>query len=186
MAIQNPKPYSIEEYEQFVERPENVDRHFELVNGEIIEKVPTEEHGLIQVNIASEIRFHSKKHDLGRVTVEPRHQTPEDRYNARLPDVAFTSKARALPLVTQGAVPQMPDLAIEIKSPNDSLRKMRDKAAYYLANGVRLVWLVITEKRLIEIYRADGDVDLLTETDTLDGEDVLPGFTLPVREVFAE
>jgi Uma2 family endonuclease len=186
MAIQHPKPYTIDEYEQFVARPENAERIFELINGEIIEKVPTEEHGLIGGNLTGSIWNFNREHKLGRVTVEPRHQTPDDRYNSRLPDVAFTSRARALPLVTQGAVPQMPDLAIEIKSPTDSLRKMRDKAAYYLANGAQLVWLVLPDKRLIEIYRASGEVDVLTENDTLDGEAVLPGFTLPVRDVFAE
>lgn len=186
MAVEKQKPYTVDDYEHFIALPQNEERLFELIDGEIVEKVPTEEHGLIQVNIASEIRLHSKKHNLGRVTVEPRHQTSEDRYNSRLPDVAFTSKARALPLVTQGAVPQMPDLAIEIKSPTDSLRKMRDKAAYYLANGAQLVWLVLPEKRLIEIYRASGEIDVLTENDTLDGEAVLPGFALPVQDVFAE
>ena len=80
----------------------------------------------------------------------------------------------------------MPDLAIEIQSPDDSLKKLRAKAAYYLANGARLVWVVLAEKRLVEIYRANGEVDILNENDILDGEDVLPGFTLPVHEMFAE
>ena len=78
---------------------------------------------------------------------------PHDRHNARLPDIAFTSRERALPIVSKGAVQQMPDSAIEIQSPNDSLKKLRAKATYYLANGARLVWLVLTEKRLVEIYR---------------------------------
>lgn len=186
MAIQKTHPQTIEDYERFIALPENSDRLFELVNGEIVEKMPTEEHGLIQLNLGSEMRTRAKTNNLGRATSEPRHKTPEDRYNSRLPDLAFTSKERALPLVKQGAVPQMPDLAVEIKSPNDSLRILREKAAYYTANGTKLVWLVLPDKRLIEIYRANGDVDVLTENDTLDGEDVLSGFTLPVREVFAE
>lgn len=186
MALEQTKTYTVEEFERFLALPENADRLFELIDGEIVEKMPTEEHGLIQVNVAAELRNYAKPRELGRVTVEPRHQTPEDRYNSRLPDIAFTSKERALPLVTKGAVPQLPDLAVEIQSPDDSLRKMRAKAAYYLANGSRLVWLVLPEKRLVEVYRADGEVDILTENDTLDGGDVLPGFTLPVQEIFAE
>ncbi len=63
---------------------------------------------------------------------------------------------------------------------------MRAKASYYLANGTRLVWLVLPEKRLVEVYRADGEVDILTENDTLSGDDVLPGFALPVQAIFAE
>jgi Uma2 family endonuclease len=62
---------------------------------------------------------------------------------------------------------------------------MRDKAEYYLKNGTKLVWLVYPEKQLIEVFRANGDSDFFTINDTLDGEDVLPGFQLPVRQVFA-
>lgn len=186
MAVQKTHPHTIDDYERFIALPENSDRLFELVNGAFVEKMPTEEHGLIQLNLGSEMRAHAKANNLGRVTSEPRHKTPEDRYNSRLPDLAFTRKERALPLVKQGAVPQMPDLVVKIKSPNDNLRQMREKAAYYVANSSKLVWLVLTDKRLIEIYRANGDVDVLTENDALDGEDVLPGFTMSVREVFAE
>jgi Uma2 family endonuclease len=63
---------------------------------------------------------------------------------------------------------------------------MRDTAAYYLANGSRLVWLVYPNYRLIEVYRPDADIVILGEEDTLTGGDVLPGFELPVREVFAD
>ena len=177
---------TVEDFERLIALPENSDRLFELIDGEIVEKMPTELYGLIQVNLGSHIWTHNRQHKLGRVTSEPRHQTPQDRYNSRLPDIAFTSKERALPLVAKGAVQQMPDLAIEIQSPDDSLKKLRAKAAYYLANGARLVWVVLAEKRLVEIYRANGEVDILNENDILDGEDVLPGFTLPVHEMFAE
>ena len=84
----------------------------------------TEEHGVVQINLGAEIRTHAKAYDLGRVAAESRHQTPSNRYNSRLPDIAFTNKARLLPLVKQGAVPQMPDLAVEIQSPNDCVKKL--------------------------------------------------------------
>ncbi|HVU12757.1 MAG TPA: Uma2 family endonuclease [Phototrophicaceae bacterium] len=186
MAVQK-TDISLEAFEEFLKLPENEDRLFELIDGEIVEKVPTEEHGLVQMNLGSHLWNFNRDHKLGgRVTSEPRHRMPQDKRNSRLPDVAFTSKERALPLVTDGAVPQMPDLVVEIKSPNDSLKQMREKAAYYLANGARLVWLVLPSKRLVEIYRANGDMDVLRETETLDGEDVLPGFKLPVADIFAE
>ncbi len=87
-------------------------------------------------------------------------------------------------MVTKGAVPRFPDLAVEVKSPGDSYRQMREKAAYYLANGTKLVWLVYPEKRLVEVYRADGDIQILTGDDTLDGGDVLPGFSMTVSDIF--
>ncbi len=186
MAIPETKTYTVEEFERFIARPENADRLFELINGEIVEKMPPEEHAVIASNLHGHLWVYNREHNLGRLSIEPRHRIPRDNQNARLPDLAFTSKERALPLVTEGAVPQMPDLAVEIQSPDDSLKKMRDKAAYYIANGSRLVWIVLTEKRLLEIYRANGEMDVLRETETLDGEDVLPGFKLSVQDIFAE
>jgi Uma2 family endonuclease len=62
---------------------------------------------------------------------------------------------------------------------------MRERAAYYLAHGARLVWLLYPAKGLVEVYRQSADSDILTGADTLQGEEVLPGFTLPVREIFA-
>lgn len=62
---------------------------------------------------------------------------------------------------------------------------MREKADYYLANGVRLVWLVYPEKHLVVVHTPDTE-DILTENDTLDGGDVLPGFKLPVRDIFTK
>jgi Uma2 family endonuclease len=176
------KLVTIEEFEAFIARPENRERRFELVNGRIVEKVPTEEHGVIALNIGTELKLYARMRG-GRAAVEPRHRIPEDEHNARLPDVAFTSAERALPLVKQGAVPQMPDLAVEIQSPDDSPIELREKAIYYLKNGARMVWLVYPDKRTVEIHTAE-DLRVLTAGDTLDGGDVLPGFSLPITEIF--
>ena len=80
----------------------------------------------------------------------------------------------------------MPDLAVKIKSPTDTITEMRETAAYYVANGSRLVWLVYPNYRLVEVYRPEADVEILGEDDTLTGGDVLPGFALPVRAIFAD
>lgn len=114
-------------------------RAYELINGEIVEKVPTEEHSLIAGNIFAGLRAFAKEHNLGRVAFEVRRQIPGDHHNARLPDVEFTSKDRLLPVVREGAVPQMPDLAVEIKSPTDTYIGLREKAIYYLKNRSKLV-----------------------------------------------
>ncbi|MBN8639919.1 MAG: Uma2 family endonuclease [Anaerolineae bacterium] len=182
MAVER-KLYTVEEFEQFLAQPENHDRLFELIDGEIVEKMPTQEHGAIALNIGSEFRIYLRTHPIGVASVETRHALPEDRYNDRIPDVAFNRRNED-PIVRQGAVPKMPDLAVEIKSPGDSYRQMQDTAAYYIAHGSQLVWLVYPEKRLVAIYRADGTDDILTENDTLSGEAVLPGFTLPIKTIF--
>jgi Uma2 family endonuclease len=79
----------------------------------------------------------------------------------------------------------MPDLCIEIQSPNDTPLSMREKALYYLKNGSRMVWLLFTRRRQVEVHTPD-DIQILSIDDTLDGGDVLPGFTLAVKDIFRE
>jgi Uma2 family endonuclease len=176
--------YTVDELEEIIARPENRDRLLDIINGEIVEKVATEEHSLIVGNLYLKLRIFVDENGLGRVTFEVRRRVPGDEHNARLPDLDFTSQERLLPVVKKGNVPQMPDLAVEVKSPNDRLPQLREKAAYYLANGTRLVWLVYPEKRLVFVLTADSE-DVLDENDVLTGGDVLPGFAMPVRDIFA-
>lgn len=183
MVIQ-PKQ-TVQDFEAYIALPENADRLFELIDGEITEKVPTEEHAILAALLSGEIYLYLKQHPIGRVAVVPRHKIPKDAHNARMPDIAFTSQERALPVTTSGAVPQMPDLAVEIQSPDDSTLKMREKALYYLTNGGRLVWLVFPRKQQIEVHTAD-EINVLSISDTLDGGDVLPGFALPVKDIFVD
>jgi Uma2 family endonuclease len=77
-----------EEFEQFLARPENRDRLFELIQGEIVEKTPTREHGIIAANIAFELGVYLRKNGGGQVAVEARHRPPDDRLNDMLPDVS--------------------------------------------------------------------------------------------------
>ena len=90
-----------------------------------------------------------------------------------------------MPVVRKGAVPQMPDLAVEIKSPTDSTIELREKAIYYLKNGAQLVWLVYPEKQQVEVHTAES-VQTLDSGAILHGDPLLPDFRLPVKDVFAE
>ncbi len=183
MAIQE-QLSTVAEFEHFIALPEHRDRFFELIHGEIVEKVPTEEHGLIAGNIFGFLWQYTRQSGIGRAVIEVRVQVPEDDYNSRQPDLAvFTDTTR--PVVTRGPVLQMPDVVIEVKSPDDTYASMRARAAYYLEHGARLVWLLYPAKSLVEVYRQGADSDLLTGDDTLQGAEVLPGFRLPVREIFA-
>jgi Uma2 family endonuclease len=179
-----PHEYTVDEFEEYLRQPENVDRLIELVNGEMVEKMPTEQHGYIAGIFVTNLNIFVIPRKLGIVSVEARHRMPKDSYNARMPDVSFSGGRRSL--VKDGAVPRMPDLAIEIQSPDDTVKAMREKAAYYLANGTRLVWLVFPRRRYMEVYRPDEEMEILFGSDVLDGGDVLPGFTLAVAEIFAE
>jgi len=183
MTIQE-RLYTVQEFEAFIAQPENSDRLFELIDGEIVEKMPTEEHSLIIGNIYMPLRMFADPRDLGRAAFEVRRKMSDDNHNARLPDVEFTVKARLLPVVKKGAVPQMPDLAVEVKSPDDSFVKMREKANYYLNNGAKIVWLVFPDRQQIEVHTDYAAVRTLGINDELDGGDVLPGFKLALREIF--
>lgn len=180
MAIER-KLYTVDEFEAVIRLPENRDRNFELIQGEIVEKVPTELHGLVNTNILGYLWTYSRTHNIGRVGPEIRNRIPGDDYNARQPDISFFLDTQR-PVVERGPVLQMPDLAVEVKSPDDSFREMREKADYYLANGARMVWLVYPEKRIVEIHTAD-EFQILIDGETIEVSDVLPGFTLPVRDI---
>jgi Uma2 family endonuclease len=183
MAIEK-KLYTADEFEQFAEA--DSDRLLELIDGEIYEKMPTEEHGMVAGNIHAPLWNFVKPRKLGRVGIEVRHRRPEDQRYSLLPDVSFTSAERLLPIVEKGSVPQMPDLVVEVKSPDDTYKDLRAKADYYLANGSRLVWLVYPQRLEVEVCVKDqnGTVHRHTVKDVLDGGDVLPGFRLPLAEVF--
>jgi Uma2 family endonuclease len=183
-ATQHEAEMTVEQFESFLCLPENHDRLLELIDGEVVEKMPTEEHGYTAGIFVTRLNNFVLPRKLGVVAVEARHRIPTDRRNVRLPDVSF--RQGHAPLVKEGAVARMPDLAIEIQSPNDTVKSMRDKAAYYLANGARLVWLVFLRKRYIEVYRPGEEMEILFGSDVLDGANVLPGFSLPVAEIFAD
>jgi Uma2 family endonuclease len=174
---------TVEEFEDFIALDENSDRLFELIDGEIVEKMPTEEHGIVIGNIYRPLWNFAVPRNLGRVNFEVRRRMPDDDHNARLPDVEFTRAERLLPVVSQGAVPHMPDLAVEVKSPDDSKIKMREKALYYLSNGTQLVWLVFPRTRQVEVHTAES-IHTFNLGDILDCGDVLPGFTLAVAAIF--
>lgn len=106
----------------------------------------------------------------------------------RIPDVAFVAWER----IPGGRIPEepipalAPDLAVEVLSEGNTPAEMAIKRAEYFDSGVRLVWLVDRKTRTVAVFTTPGESRLLEESDTLDGGDVLPGFALPLRDLFAE
>ncbi len=182
MAVQ--QAYTIQEFEDFIAQPENAEWHFELIYGEIVKKMPTQVHAFIIAVLTAALMNYLRENPIGRALVEARYRVPGDDQNDRIPDLSFVAIEKGV-LVKQGAAPYMPDLAVEVQSPGQNDKFMADKAAYYLANGVRMVWLVYPEKRLVEALTPD-DRRLLNDADTLEGGVVLPGFSLAVCDIFAE
>lgn len=176
------KAVTIKEFEEIQALPENRDRLLELIDGEIVEKVVTHEHGIIAGLIVTEINLYLRQHKIGRAAVEARHRPAQDDQNDRLPDVSFVGDLDKA-VVRAGAVPYMPDLAVEIKSPDDSLKEIRAKARFYLANGTRIVWVVLPERKTVEVYTPQEEL-IVSGDETLSGGDVLPGFSMTVSAVF--
>lgn len=103
----------------------------------------------------------------------------------RAPDLAFVSKARLPTERVTGWGTVIPDLVVEVVSPSDRATEVREKVEDWLRAGVRLVWVVYPSVRTVDVYRPGSDVRVLGEADVLEGEDVVPGFSLPVRQIFA-
>ena len=103
----------------------------------------------------------------------------------REPDIAYFSVEK-MPLGEDvpGYTDIVPDLVVEIASPNDSLQSLKEKAKIWQNFGVPLVWVGYPDRREVEVYSAEGTVTTLSENETLGGGDVLPGFSCKVSEIF--
>lgn len=102
------------------------------------------------------------------------------------PDVGFVAKDR-LPddlSTLVGFFPGAPDLAVEVVSPGDTYHEVETKVARYLDAGTQLVWVVRPKQKRVEVHRVDNTSALLSVGETLDGESVVPGFTLPIARIF--
>lgn len=159
---------------------ENAHRRLELEDGMVIEMAPSRP---INTTVAGRIihflNAYIIPNDLGYVSVpDGGYRLGEGR--VRQPDAAYISKARLPELPDHFDL--APDLAVEVASPGEEVLK---KVKEYLAAGTRLVWVIYTDERSIEVFRSEEPRwRTLTDADTLDGESVLPGFTLAVAEVF--
>lgn len=174
--------YTLDEYHSILDMPENRDRILELIDGELVEKMPSFTPSRIAMNISFFFKLYLREHPLGYVTgADGGYIMPNG--NVLIPDVGYISKVR-LPEEPEREAPVPPDLAVEVKSPTDSKRAMRRKAERYLELGTRIVWLVFPDEQQVEVYLSNEDVKTVGVDGTLEGGEVLPGFTLSVRELF--
>lgn len=105
--------------------------------------------------------------------------------DVRMPDVAFISAARLPRVPSSGWVSVPPELAVEVVSPNDVLTSAEDKARDYIRAGVDLVWVVYPPTRSVQVWRKDGSRAVVQAGGTLSGEDALPGFQVPLDDLFS-
>ncbi len=147
-------------------------------------------HGRQSNRIGRFLDEYAERTGLGVVTADTGYFAADDDETLLGPDVAFIRMERLDDPDSQQFVPAMPDLAVEVKSPNDTYAFIRRKAELYLRRGSRLVWLVYPDRRVVEVCRLDDagelQIDSVSADDALSGEDVLPGFTLELSRVFSQ
>ncbi len=159
----------------------------ELIRGVLIEKVPTfGKHGEVVMRFGIGIGNHVLPGRLGRIFgSDAGVRLERNPDTVREPDVGFISAERMpLDVEANGYFEVVPELVVEVASPSDTPAAAQEKAAMWLSFGVMIVWVAHPDDRTVDVYRSEEPVVRLTEDDVLDGGPVLPGFTLPVREVF--
>lgn len=186
MVIQTPG-MSLEEFDDFIARPENENRLFELINGEIIEKMPSNA-------FASKI--------AGLILYFIQHFIRENRLDGHVtegqggfiiagqriaPDVAYISAERQPQLADEGYNPNPPELAVEVEHPTSekSERRLRRKLSAYMTAGT-ILWVVYPSTKEVEVYIPGQPVQVIGIDGKLNGADILPGFTLPLKDIFKD
>ncbi len=171
--------------EELFALPES-DVQYELVRGKLRE-VPMAgwRHGWIEVNIILVLATDHVARSVGRTTGgDTAFVLARDPDTVRIPDVAFVRHERLPPPLVSGRAALPPDLAIEIRSPNDRPGELRRKLTDYFAAGVQLVWLVDPDEQTVEVWTPSGLDRRCTATETIDGGAVIPGFRCPIARFF--
>jgi len=185
MLTQQQTETSVDAFNEMVQLPENADKHFELIFGEIIEKMVSHpDSSTIASNIMIELGGYVKRNKLGRMTgADGGYIIGEHRF---IPDVAFITHEKAQAKIIAGYRDALPDLAIEVISPTDTPHEIAKKTLAYQQAGVFL-WVVYPEEKEIFVYSpGEGFPAILTIKDKLVGGDVLPDFEVPLTDIFGE
>ena len=172
---------SLEEFQRWAELPENADHDYELINGAVVPVTPARSthsfiHNLLVVAV----------HNYCRVQNVPCYTTSGDGTfvimgHALSPDFTY----RPTPLLDDYPDPEPPLWAVEIISPTEKAKDIRDKREIYRQAGI-LYWEIYPNSRSVDVYAPGQPVRTVGIDDTLDGGAVLPGFTLPLRDLFPE
>ena len=165
------------------------DGRYELVRGEVIELAPAnDEHSEIAVNIGTAFNMHSRQYGFGRAGVETGYILLSGPDTVRGPDVSFRLVPRSGRRQRVGFLAGAPDIAVEAVSPSNTASEIERKVGEYLAAGSQRVWVVYPATRRtarrVTIHRPDGVTVTYTGNDVITDEELMPGFSLPLSEIF--
>jgi len=166
--------------DELLRLPDDHQRH-ELVRGELRTMSPSShDHGDVALEIGARLRIYVREHKLGKAyAAETGFLISRNPDTVRAPDVSFVRTERLVR--TPGYFPGPPDLAIEVVSPNDRYSDVEEKTLQWLRAGVRAVVIVDPRPKSVRVHRSDG---ITTATDVLEIPDVVPGWKVPVAELF--
>jgi Uma2 family endonuclease len=182
--------YTAEDLWELSHSPEYNEKRLELSEGVLIIMAPAGiQHGNFAMKLGHRIAAYVEAHEMGVVTAAESgyilFTDADSKDTVRAPDVGFISKQR----IPEAGLPEgyfqgAPDLAVEVVSPNDTAEEVQQKVNEYLQAGTRAVWVFYPKPQTIAVY-TPSDTQTLRPGDTLDGGDVLPGFTLAVQDLFS-
>lgn len=172
--------------EEFMALPDD-GHHYEIINGELINMGNSGAlHGYVCSTLMILLGGYVRQHNLGAM-LDSSTAFKMKNGNKRSPDIAFFAKERlqGMAVLPSGYLEGAPDLAVEVLSPGNTVEEIDDKLTEYFENGSRLVWLIHPTQHYVLVYRSAQEPDrLLKEKDSLDGEEVIPGFTLAIADLF--
>lgn len=161
-------------------------KNYELVSGQLVERKSGVESSWVAGQVCSQLHWFCEEHRIGWTLLSNAGYQcfPYDPGRVRKPDGSFVRYGR----FPGGVLPEdwaelVPDLVFEVISPGDTVYELDDKLDDYRKVGVPLIWVINPNSRSVMVHRADGSVKHLSENDELSGEDVIPGFRCPIREM---
>lgn len=172
--------------DELLRRPDDGLRH-ELIRGELTTMAPAgSQHGIVALRIGRFLGNYVEEHGLGQTFgAETGFKIGSTPDTVRAPDAAFVARERFESVgPTEKFWPGAPDLAVEVVSPSDSYSEVQDKVFDWLEAGTRLVMVADPRRRTVTVYRSSKEIEVLTVRDLLDGGDVVPGWRLPIADLF--
>lgn len=161
---------------------------YELVDGEVLDVGNSGmEHGEIGSLLGGLLAVYVRQQKLGTVCDSSTGFTLKNG-NKRSPDVSYVSRERLVGLKRppRGFFQGSPDLAVEILSPSNTIEEIHSKIVEYFENNTRLAWVIHPDEKYVLVYHSPEPNGFLRSADRLEGETVVPGFSMAVAELFKE
>lgn len=161
------------------------DKRVELVRGVLtVRELPGYTHARVTASLGTRLGTHIENSGANVVLLaETGFKVARSPDTVRGPDLAVIRRDRLPVPEPRGFLDLGPEMVVEVLSPGDRPGEVLAKVADWLSAGTRLVWIIDPERRLARVYREDGSLTIVTATEQLDGEDVVPGFSCPLAAI---